>query len=80
MWRFLLRGANVPPKQVPSRNYILQSLRGCVQSFSPPKDDCDWFKEMQTTHGVFFSFPRMHLWCSQTFLHSAVEKGQAMRN
>ena len=53
MWHFLLRDANVPPKQVPSPGYFaeLPSLR---PELSAAQDDCDWFSEMQTTQGIFF--------------------------
>uniref|UniRef100_A0A8C9Y7D9 Nuclear pore complex protein Nup98-Nup96 n=1 Tax=Sander lucioperca TaxID=283035 RepID=A0A8C9Y7D9_SANLU len=58
------QGANVPPKQT-----ILQE----ALSLRPELSHCDWLKEMPTTQIVFFSYPRMRPWCSQTFLHSAVE-------
>ena len=64
---FSLRGANVPPKQVPSRDYLAEPL-SLRPELSTAQDRCDWFKEMQTTQRVFhFSYPRMHLWCSQTW-------------
>ena len=67
-------GANVPPKQVPSGEHFAE-LQSVPPEFSATQDDCDWFKEMQTTQSVFFSYPGMFVWMSQTLIHSAVEIG-----
>ena len=53
MGRFLRWGANVPPKQVASRDHFTKPPSLHLE-FSDAQDNWDWFKEMQTTQSVFF--------------------------
>ena len=46
---------------------------------SVAQDDCDWFKEMQTTQSFFSSYPGVYVWRGPTLHRSAVEGGLAMR-
>ena len=48
MWRFIFPGANVPPKQVPSRDHFEEPAT-LPPEISAAQDSRDWFKEMQTT-------------------------------